>query len=222
MAFVDCGPGTPRRHCSAGETARCVWVSDGCPYGDYREPIASDCACHAADPASCPNPGAVASFDHAFGTQAWTGSDPPLTLAVKVDASVNAPGDLALSCSGAGATDCAKPTICCTETTGPGPTPIAPTTRRELRDTFALWVHPGNKVFAGWQLLLEVDLVGGKARACRLPFTDAPKCGKPGDGRSCATSGTVTVSTLTPSDAEALRGSFTLRFADGLEIAGRI
>jgi hypothetical protein len=221
VAFVDCGAGTPQRFCTAGETARCAWISDGCPYGDYHEPIGSSCTCHAADPASCPNTGVVASFDHAFGTLPWTSTDPALALTVQVDASINAPGEFAVNCSGAGATSCAKATICCQETTGPGPTPITVAARRELRDTFALWIHPGNKVFAGWQLLLEIDLQSERARACRLPFTDNPRCGEPGDGRSCASSGTVTVSTATPSDAAELRGSFTVGFADGLEITGR-
>lgn len=229
-AFVACTgrarSNAPAVLCSSGEAGRCVWISDGCPFGDYLHRVGPDCACTAD---SCPPVGTIASFAYGFGPEPWTRETPALDVTVTVDAQANATSSDAISCSGAGATDCSKSMLCCETTPAPGAGPVVRQTSKALRDTLALSIQP-RQAFAGWRLLIEVDGIAGssgggagpRARICRLPFTDSVHCGDIGAERECAGSGTLTLSDGAPTEKTLadVRGTFSVIFPSGLEIVG--
>ena len=220
VAFVDCaGVVAPEVFCGGGEAGRCVWVSDGCPIGDYTHRVGSSCSC---GDTGCPPSGTISSFFYGFGTAPWSRQDPAMNIAVSIDENVNGANDDSIQCGGAGAADCSKPTICCAMTTGPGGGPVTLQTTKQLWDTFALRVG-AKGTLAGWQLLLEVDLDASPpaARACRVPFTDNPNCGDSSSERECAIGGSIGLSASPAmSTFEGVRGTFSVTFPSGLEISG--
>ncbi len=215
--FVDCGKGPGAVFCSSGQAGRCVWTSDGCPFGPYQLRIGPSCDC-AGD---CPPVGTLASLFYGYGTTPWSLTYPATSVAVSFDPAVNSGGLNSVACTRTRSASCAKPSICCENTTGPGAGPVLRTEARAFTDTFSIRV--GIKgVFAGWSLLIEVDPDAETARACRVPFTDnVPQCGTVGEAHECSVSGTLALSAV-PAAANytSLKGEFDFRFTSGLQISG--
>jgi len=174
----------PRVFCSSGESGRCVWVSDGCPTGEYTHAIGENCGCSEA---TCPPTGVIASFYYNYGTSPWTDTSPAMAMSVSFDVDTNSEELNQAACQGPGAEDCVRPSICCSEITGiPGGEAVKLRTIKQLWDTLAIWIVVDG-LHAGWHLLLEVDPgeTSPVARVCRIPFTDSIHCGKAGVGREC-------------------------------------
>ena len=214
--FADCGSGSPAVWCSSGEAGRCVWVSNGCPARDFvHRGYPDECRCADND---CPP--SLTHFFYAFGAEPWLRNS-FTNVQVEVDVTANPENSIGASCFGAVSLDCSRPSICCTETVGPGGGPVVLISSQTQFDTHVLSVRAAN-AFAGWELILEIDhgvdpLTG---RICRVPYSDNPTCIYDGVARECATSGTINLQSLPSGGASDIHGTFDSKFPSGLSISG--
>jgi len=165
-AFAACpGEGAPPAAYCSSAARRCLWSSNGCPFGEYTIPIGPACTC-VGQPCPSMFETVLYRFVMEHGSAPWT-RDREMNVQVSLDPAL-APTETAVTCSG------------CTGACIAGDNPCGATNLMALKET------PGTLVVEvmtagglwGWRLAIEADMAATKpvARICRLPFSDALSC----------------------------------------------
>ncbi len=202
-AFVECegeGEGEPRLLCTAA--TECVWVSNGCPFGEFQHPAPG---CSQENDATMEE-ARMFGFTSDWGLRPWDRAR-AMNLAVLVDPALPARGP-AVTCSACG-------DMCLTG----NPCDREVDMRRRFPGTLVLDLWPVGPLHAWWYILMEIDAPRGKARVLRLSRSDVIACGE--QDPVVASQGTVTLSQApTAENVMELHGRFSFVYEDGVVVEG--
>lgn len=218
--FADCGKNQdpsqqPLLYCSTHEP-RCVWVSDGCPMGNYRLPFGDgECWCVAPD-CNVGERGLQYFFTY-YGKEPWT-RERGLVIPVVTNAgNPPKPAMPPVTCQNLNTNAWKEPGVC----DKPGPLKVT------TYDTTVFRLQAYLGIGHGWLLEIEVDEGGPSsappggpstlARICRLYGTDFFSCGGSPHETPCATKGTVT---LVRHDGALHLDTFHAEFPSGAIVTG--
>jgi hypothetical protein len=205
-AFIDCpGAKNPALYCSNDS---CKWISTGNALKPFLSWTDNSCSCTGS---SCPMETLIYRFVHERGFEPWTREkDLNVTLTINPDLAI---AQDAVSCTGCNTGCSAGDNPCTGSNVG--------VLQRDLPGTYRVLIWTNGGLY-GWMLELEMDLGfsgGPRARACRLPISDALSC-TAGDTPRCAISGSIELGGEPSAQLLNVAGKFDLIFADGLKIKG--
>jgi hypothetical protein len=215
-AFADCGESSdpaqpPLIYCSQTDVEKCVWVSDGCPAGDYVLPFGDGSSCWCVAPGCTYAEGGLPWLFSLYGNEPWT-RERGLNVEVKVSDGTppSAQHELQLSCANLVGYDWTQNNPC------------EMGARLSVRryDTTVFRIAPLDAGLSGW--LAEVEVDSGKspmlARICRLGYTDYITC-RSDQPILCATAGQVE---LIRQQGVLYLSAFRAEFADGAALSGQM
>jgi hypothetical protein len=223
---ANCTVGGLHAECSQGEQqpaaychreydeglSPCLWVSNGCPYGNYAvalKSIGRGCTC--SHP-TCPS-GVIHSADrffHSFGTDPWDNSREMNVAARFVGLEQKNP---AFGCTKCQAAKCHEVVSLCHSDTS-----YLRVARHE-NATLQVWLVAHLSIITNG-LYIEVDQAAGAARACAVHSADVFGCAT-GSIPYCAQSGSVTIGSEAPvADWDNTPVELDLTFPDGMRLTG--